>query len=192
MTQLVAIRGIEHQDPTTPCPNEFTTDSAILLAEIIPLVDMGAANPTRTTLLVFPVLIHQFSEKVCIALLKSVLTPQAELLYVVKILEHVIVVLLSARILVLEDPSCVARKTRKEQQQIIFEVEKSIDVKAQRLCVDRVVLVKSETSNTAISRDVLILFADRLAEAIDLDLARQLGKLFRVQQALAMCAQRFQ
>ena len=49
----------------------------------------------------------------------------------------------------------------------------------QRLGLDAAVGIEREASDAAVRRDVLVLLADRLAEAVDLDVARQLGQLVR-------------
>jgi hypothetical protein len=55
-----------------------------------------------------------------------------------------------------------------------------------------VVAVKGQALEAAERRDVLILLPDRLAEPVDLDVARHLGQLLRVQRLVPVQVQRLQ
>ena len=62
----------------------------------------------------------------------------------------------------------------------------------QRLGLDAAVRVEREAGEAAVRGDVLVLLADRLAEPVDLDLARQLGELARMQQPAPVRVERLE
>src|SRR5882672_4470972 len=61
--QPVAVVRIKHQESAAARSDELAADGTILHSEFIPFVDLGIAHATGATLLVFPVLAHQFAKK---------------------------------------------------------------------------------------------------------------------------------
>src|SRR5262249_38275603 len=65
-----------------------------------------------------------------------------------------------------------------EQQQIVFQVVQCLRADPQRARLDLAARQELETRQPAVGRDVLVLFADRLLQPVDLDVAGLLGQLF--------------
>src|ERR1700737_1553807 len=65
--QPVSVRGIEHQEATAPCADQFAANCTIPHAQRVPLIDLRVADAVGAALLVLPVLMHQLAELLEIA-----------------------------------------------------------------------------------------------------------------------------
>src|SRR5438876_268241 len=79
-----------------------------------------------------------------------------------------------------------AREAGEEEEEVVLEVEERLHADRQRPRLDGAVGVEVEAGDAAVRGDVLVLFADRLAQPLDLDLAGQARDLARMQQPLAV------
>ena len=93
-------------------------------------------------------------------------------------------------VLVLQDAAGAPRNSREEEQEVVFQVEEGLAVQLQRDRLDAVVRVESEAGDAAVGGDVLVLLADGLLEAVDLDLAGQSGQMAGQHGLHPVCAQR--
>ena len=84
------------------------------------------------------------------------------------------------------------REAGEEQQQVVLEIEQRVHRHAERLGLHAAVAVESKAGHAAERRDVLILLPNRLGEAVDLDVARQLGELVGMEQTAPVRVERFQ
>src|SRR5262245_57793302 len=100
--------------------------------------------------------------------------------------QHVVVAGVGSMLLICEDMAGAAREPSKEQQQVVLEIEQRVHWKTKGPGIHRVVRVEGEARHATERGDVLILFADRLAEFPDLDLTCELCQLARMQQSTAM------
>src|ERR1051326_4840983 len=133
---------------------------------------------------------HEFTKLHEPAGLQCLEAARPELLDVVEIVEHARVALPGLVVLVLEDRGGVARIAGEEQEKVILQIIQVLRIQVERTRVDAVVAIELEAGDAAKRGNILILFSDRLAQAIDLDVARLLGKLARMNQLLAMNIQR--
>src|SRR5216684_3157937 len=153
---------------------------------------MGIAHAARPALLVLPMLMHQRAKLGRLAGLKDRLALQSKLFDEMQVGDHVLVAALGFGVLILQDRPGTARKAGKEQQQIVFEIKLGIHRYLQRLYIDAVVRMEGEAGQSAARGDILILLADRLAEAIDLDFASELRQLLRLDLAHPVYIERLQ
>src|ERR1035437_8677945 len=98
--------------------------------------------------------------------------------------------MLGSLLLILENRPRVPGKPGEEQQQIVLELEETVHLHLQWAGSHTAVLIEREARDAAIGGRVLILFADGLAKAIDLDVAGELGQLVRMEQPAAVGVQR--
>ena len=80
-----------------------------------------------------PMLVHKLTECLPWHRFQRLLTAVTELFHEMQIAQHVFIVLLCLRLLVFQDTARGARKARKEQQQVVLEVEHGIHAELQRL-----------------------------------------------------------
>src|SRR5579863_1180438 len=78
--------------------------------------------------------------------------------------------------LIAKDAARGAVEAGEEEQQIVLEIVHGAACNAQRLHGDPMILVETEAGDSAERRDELVLLADRLAQAIDLDMTGELGQ----------------
>ncbi len=126
-----------------------------------------------------PVLVHQLGVTVEIARCEQLAAAVAELLGAVQVLEHLRVARLGALVLVAQHLRRGACFAGVEQQQVIAQAAEHIWIELERLDLDASVGVERVRADAAVSRHVGVLLADRLAEHVDLDLARRLGQRAR-------------
>src|SRR5262249_24548290 len=157
--------------------DQFPSDCAVLPPKLVPLVDPRVAHAGRSPLLVLPVLVHQLAKERRVALFERAAAPLAELLDVVKVLEHRGVRLLGPPLLVVEKRTGVPRKAGEEQEQIVLEIEQGVHADAEGAGFNGIVGVKTKAGDAAVRRRVLILLADRLAKRVDLDVTREAREL---------------
>ena len=86
-------------------------------------------------------------------------------------------VLLRLVVLILEDRRGGARVAGEEEQQVVLEVEEGFLGDLARAEFHAAVLVEREGCDAADRGDILVLFADGLAELVDLDVAGLLGEV---------------
>ena len=109
-----------------------------------------------------------------------------------QVVGHVPVVLPALLVLFLQDRARGAAVAGEEQQQVVLQVVERLGVHLQRHGVDVAVGQELEAGQPPVGGDVLVLLADRLAEQVDLDVARLLGQLSRVDDVLAVRVQRLE
>src|SRR5262245_31522397 len=95
-------------------------------------------------------------------------------------------------VLVLQNCRGRTRITSEEKKQIVLQIKQSLFGNDHRRRHNRAVLLELETSDTAVGRNKLILFADRLLQNIDLDAASLLGQLMRVDDILLVGVEGFE
>jgi len=137
------------------------------------------------------VFVHQRAEDRRLSIFERDPAAIAQLLHIVQVLQHVIVALLRPGILIFQDCARAAGETGEEKQQVVFEIEHRVHAERQRLRDDLVLAREGEARDASICGDVLILLPDGLSQPVDLDMARQLGELTRMNQTLAVRIQRF-
>src|SRR5580698_1415211 len=94
--------------------------------------------------------------------------------------------------LILQNARGGAVEAGKEKQQIVFKIEHGFTGKSQRLNRDSMVAVERHSGNSAERRNELILFADRIAQAVDFDLAGQFRQFLGVGYLALVRVQRLQ
>jgi hypothetical protein len=186
------ILRVEQQEPPAPRAHELAADGAILQRQLVPLVDLRVAHAARPALLLLPLIVHQRPESRGITLHQRVARAEAQRLHLVQVLQHPGVALFTAGLLVGEDAARAAREAGEEQQQVVLQVEQRVHRHLERLGVHGAVGMEREAGHATVGGDVLVLLAHRFAQAVDLDVAGQLGQLARVQQAFPVRVQRLQ
>src|SRR5437588_24969 len=126
------------------------------------------------------------------SLFLDVLALVAEVLDEMQVIHHLLLVPFALAVLLLEDARGRSAVSGEEEQQVVLQVVKRVGVDLERRGFDFVIREELKTGHAAIGRDVLILFADRLAEAVDLDVTRLFGQLVRVYDVLPVGVQRLQ
>ena len=120
---------------------------------------------------------HDFGKASQVARLERRFAFVTQLFYAVQVVEHRLVALIAASILIFEDGRRVSRVVRKKQRQIVFQVVQGHRVQPQRCHRDAVVGPEFETCDPAERSDVLVLLADRLSQQIQLNVTGLLRKL---------------
>src|ERR1700682_5412085 len=100
--------------------------------------------------------------------------------------DHLFVAAYRFGVLILQNGAGASRETREEQQQIVFEIEFCIHRYLQRLDIHAVVRMERKAGQSAARGDILILLADWLAEAIDLDFASGLPPFPRLRSVASV------
>src|ERR1700722_16176529 len=136
--------------------------------------------------------VHQFAEETGIAFLESLLAAIAQLLHVVKVVQHLAVAVLRPRILIIEDRAGAAGDSGEEEEQVILKVEHCVYPNRKRRRAHGVVLVEGQACPPADGGDELVLLTDRLAEAVDLNVAGKLGELHLIEVTAAMSIERLE
>src|SRR5579871_2167766 len=137
-------------------------------------------------------LVHELAEGDEVAAFQRSLGAEADVLYVVEIVDHGNVVLLGARILIAQQAGRGSCKTREEDQEIVGKRVARVLLKRKRLRFDCAVAAKREAGDAAERRDVLVLLADRLLEEVNLDMTGLLGELAWVNDVAGLRMQRAQ
>ena len=88
MAQAHLVLGVEHQEAAAARPDQLAADRAVVHSEIVPVVDLRIGHAARALALVLPVLVHQPAEADEVARLERRLAAQAEVLHVMKIVDH--------------------------------------------------------------------------------------------------------
>src|SRR5437868_4021321 len=125
-------------------------------------------------------LVHQRAELARVALFERPPTARAEVLDVMKVLEHGRIQIFGTLLLIAQQRSSRARKAGEKEKEVVLEIEERVHADRQRARLDAAVGMKIEAGDAAVRRDVLVLFADRLAQALDLDLASHTRHFARV------------
>ena len=137
-------------------------------------------------------LVHEAAEPADVALLEGGLRALAQVLDVVKAVDHRLVMRAAPRILVLQDARGRAREAGEEEEQAVLEREAGLLIDRERRGIDRAVFPEREAGQATEGGDVLVLLADGLAQQVDLDVAGLLGQLARVNQRAAVGVERAQ
>src|SRR5258706_9654724 len=94
--------------------------------------------------------------------------------------------------LIFQDVARAAREASENQHQVVFEPVQQFHVELQRPGYDAVVGVEVEAGHAAVRGDIGILFPDRLAKLVHLDITRQLRELRGMQHVAAVRVERLQ
>ena len=144
---------------------------------IIPIVDDGVAHAGAAGFFALPMDIHEARKFLEVARLEGGEGLVAEVFGEVEIVEHRGVVALGFVVLVLEDGRRTAAVAGEKQEEIIFEVKQGLLGRHTGAVFDAAIFVKGEGGDATNGGDVLILFADGLAEFVELDIAGLFGEL---------------
>ena len=136
--------------------------------------------------------VHQCAKFACSSFFERFFDAHSQVLGKVQILQHGVIILLSTLVLVFQDVSRLARKTRKKEQEVVFQFKKRIHLDRQRVGVNGIIGMKFKTGDAAICRNVLVLLADRFMQAVDLDFTCLFGQLSRRDQPAPVRVERFQ
>src|SRR5258708_39013435 len=109
-----------------------------------------------------------------------------------QILQHLRFAGLRAVLLVFENGARGPVETREKQQQVVFQIEHRAAGDSQRLNVHPLVTVEGKTSDSAECGNELILLANGLAQALDLDVTSLLSQLLGVNGLVAVSMQSLQ
>src|SRR5262249_12779640 len=126
LAQSLAVLGVEEQESATARPYQFSADGAAAASELVPLVDLRIAHLLGAVLLVLPILVQQLAEQRAVAGFQRALAANAEVFDIVQVRQHLLVELLRAILLLLEDRSGAAREAGEEQQQVVFEIPQRV------------------------------------------------------------------
>ena len=117
---------------------------------------------------------------------------QAEVFDEVQIFNHGLVVRFRFHVLLLQNRRRAARIAGEKQQQIVFQIVARLVGNFQRPRLDFSVRQKIEARQTAVSRDVLILFANRFFQPVQLDVARLRGEFGGMDEIFFVRVQRLE
>src|SRR3990172_1971009 len=120
-----------------------------------------------------PVLMHQLTKLHGIACFQRFFATIANFFDEMKILDHFVVAVLRAIFLILENTAGVTRIARKKQQDVVLKIKKCVHGYLERHGSYTVIFMESKAGQAAIRSDVLILFTDRLAQAVNFNMASQ-------------------
>src|ERR1051326_5407979 len=190
MPQRRLILGIKHQTPAAARSDELAAERAVAQPELVPLVDVRVAHPLRAPLLVLPMLVHERAERAAVAFLERAPTALAELLDVVQFIDHLRIELFGALFLIAQQRPRRAREAGEEEEEVVLEVVERLNADRTRPRLYGAAAMEVEAGDAAVRGDVLVLLADRLAQAVDLDLAGQPRHFARMQQPLAVLVER--
>ena len=192
LARVVGPRGVDEQEAATAGADQLPADHAGTPRERVEPVDVLVRHPRRALALVLPVLVHQLGEALQIAGLEQRAALEAHRLRPVQVLEHRVVLLVRAAVLVGQQRARAARLAGVEEQEVARHPAQRLRVELERLDGDGVVGIERVRAHAAVRGDVLVLLADRLLEHVDLDLARRLGQLARRQRRVARERERLQ
>src|SRR5438874_2468607 len=102
MPQRFPILRIEQQESAAARADQLSTDRAIAPPELVPLVDLRIAHAARAPLFVLPMLVHQLTEFVAPSRFERGLTSESEVLDVMQVVDHLRIVGLGTRLLILQ------------------------------------------------------------------------------------------
>ena len=194
VAQPPMILGVEHQEAAAAGADQLAADRAVLAARARTTRRSAGCSCRPSAASCAPSARASARRRPRVSPFSSaVAAAEAELLHVVQVVAASR--RRAARVRVFwsaEDAAGAAREAGEEQQQVVLEVEQRVHRQLQRLGVDAVVRVEREAGHAAVRGDVLVLLADRLAQPFDLDLARQLRQLVRMQQPPPVRVERLQ
>jgi hypothetical protein len=93
-----------------------------------------------------------------------------------QILDHHLIALPAAYILILEYLRSIPSVLRKEEHQVVLQIVEGHGIDAQRRNSYAIVTLKIEAVDAPIRGDELVLLADRFAQNIDLNVAGHFGQ----------------
>ena len=159
---------------------------------IIPIVDDGVAHAGAADFFALPMDVHEARKFLEVARLEGGERLVAEVFCEVEIVEHRGVVALGFVVLVLEDRRRTAAVAGEKQEEIIFEIKERFLGRHTGAIFDATVLVKRERGDATDGGDVLVLFADGLAEFVELDIAGLFGEFGRGNQGALRSVEGFE
>jgi hypothetical protein len=122
----------------------------------------------------------------------SLIATQPQLLDEVQVARHLVVILATLAVLLVQDRRGGAGVSGEEQEKVVFEIEQGLFGDPKGRDGDRAVGGEIEAGDAAVRRDVLILFTDWLLQQVDLDVTGLLGELLWMHHVLAIGVQGLQ
>ena len=177
VAEFFLVACVEHQEAAAAGADEFSAEGAVGHGVIIPIVDDGVAHAGAAGFFALPMDIHEACKFFEVARFEGGERLVAEVFGEVEIVEHRGVVALGFVVLVFEDRRRTAAVAGEKQEEIIFEIKERFLGRDAGTIFDAAVLVKREGGDAADGGDVLVLFADGLAEFVELDIAGLFGEL---------------
>jgi hypothetical protein len=107
-----------------------------------------------------------------------------------QIIQHSGIVLAGPGLLICQNATRTPGEPGKKQQKVIFQAVQGIGIYIQWFRANTIIRIEIKTGDTAVSRDILILFANRLAQSFYLDMAGHLCQFLRVHQPALEGAER--
>src|SRR5579884_972142 len=184
--------GIDEQKTASPSPDQFTAERSVAPRISVAFIDGGTTHAFGSILLTLPMDVKQFRIAAQVAGFEGRLAFQTELFYEVEIIDHFAVPTEASGVLVAENAGGGTSEPSEEQEQIVLQIVKRFRCDLQRCGLDFIVGQETETGQSPECGDILILFADRLSQPLQFDVACLGGQLVGMHDVLAVRVQRLQ